>query len=111
MDEVFTPFAHCGSEPSSQPRGARLVVVGGAFQDLLNMNFDLPQKGWCDCEAVTFVSQDRHAALNTDRFKDCFGDAERQAIEWTDDDDTIVAFSSRLETFADSRNGFTIDLR
>ena len=64
----------------------------GALEDLLDMNFYLPQERGGDCVAVAFVGQDGHALPDAVRLEDCFRDPVGQAVERADDDDAIVAF-------------------
>jgi hypothetical protein len=52
---------------------------------LLDGNLHLAQERRRDRVAVAFVSQDRHAMLEAQRFEDGFRDAERQTIDWRKD--------------------------
>jgi hypothetical protein len=48
------------------------MVFHGAFKDLLNVNFHLPEKRRRNGIAVTLISDDGHAALDAMRLENRF---------------------------------------
>ena len=79
------------------------------FEDLLDVDVHLPQKGEGDGVAVAFVGQDGAAALEAQRFEDGFRNPVGQAVEWADDNDPVVALAVGVQPFADGGNGFALE--
>ena len=65
------------------------------------MHIHLAEEGRVHGEAVAFVGQDGHVALQAVGLEDGFRDAEGQAVEGTDGEDAVVAFLLGEDAFAD----------
>jgi hypothetical protein len=81
---------------------------GGVFEDLLDVDIDLPQEGRRDGVAVAFVGQDGGALLQAQRLENGFRYPVGQTVKRPDDNDPIVALVVGLQPLADGRDGFAI---
>jgi hypothetical protein len=77
------------------------------LENLLNVDLDLSQDGRRHRIAVALIGKDGHASLDTQRFKDRFRDAKWQAVERSDDNDAVVAFTGGVDSPSEGRNDFT----
>ena len=80
------------------------------IENLLRMDFDLAQERRRHRVTVALIGEDRHGAADAMRFEDRLGDAKRQTVKRTDNDDAIVALNFRSHALAHCRNDFAVDL-
>ena len=80
-------------------------------ENLLNMYVYLPEYSRGYGASVGFVTEKGHAVLNTGRLENRFGDPEGKTVEWSDDDDTVIALVFGIQALPHGWDCLAEDLR